>query len=663
MKRLKFLAFLFSLIFIFFGIITINDYGVSWDEPEHFFRGQGYLQYFLKGRNDFSDLSQYDLERARNDRSYHERSYYQHDSYTAEVWFTQDRGHPPVNDILAAFFNKVFYQWTGLLGDFQSYHLFNVVVSGVLVGVVFLFAAQTFGVWAGIFAVISLATYPLFFAESHFNIKDPAQASFFLLSIYLFWKSVNTKKHKFIFFSSLCAGFALGVKFNVLFLPFVIAPWLIFVLSKDKLVREFIFKRETLLLLLAFPLVMFGILFISWPFLWQDIIGNTISVFSYYKELGTEESFSLSPFLNWNFYAAKWILYTTPPIVLVFFFVGLLLSWKKIKENNSVILLWILLFVVSVGRVSFPNTSIYGGVRQIMEYIPAMALLSGVGFSYVAKRFKNITVIIFIIVITVIAIIPISRLHPNQNVYFNSLIGGLSGAVKSGIPYAGNSYGNAYYQIVNWLNQNAQHGARVSLIQGTSLNIPTITLRPDIDFSNSYWSGINREGEYLVEVIFNGNLNLYPYAWGYVETFLEPVYEVKVDNVPIAKVWKNDLVHTKPEFQKTEIMYQGMVNQDVREDTTLIDFGEDVILTRLLINFADDQCVIGETLVYTSIDGEVWQEELETIPVQQVAFNQIEKKVDQVFFFPGRNARFIKFAEQDSECIKNSDFKLYILDQ
>ena len=110
-------------------------------------------------------------------------------------------------------------------------------------------------------------------------------------------------------------------------------------------------------------------------------------------------------------------------------------------------------------------------------------------------------------------------------------------AVQRNIPYWGNSFGNAYFQAAQWLNNNAEQNARIALVQGTMTNIPTIQLRQDIDFSNLNWSGIFQKGEYMVELTHNDPVRLYPYGWDYIETFLTPVHEVSVDGVALAKIW------------------------------------------------------------------------------------------------------------------------------
>jgi hypothetical protein len=77
-------------------------------------------------------------------------------------------------------------------------------------------------------------------------------------------------------------------------------------------------------------------------------------------------------------------------------------------------------------------------------------------------------------------------IHPNENVYFNVLTKGLGGAKEAGIPYAGNSYGSAYRQGVNWINENVEEGGKVVIADGLIPNIPSFWFRSDLEYNNSF---------------------------------------------------------------------------------------------------------------------------------------------------------------------------------
>jgi len=83
----------------------------------------------------------------------------------------------------------------------------------------------------------------------------------------------------------------------------------------------------------------------------------------------------------------------------------------------------------------------------------------------------------------------------------------------------------AYKQAAEWLNENVTEPSRLAMAQSVERSMPRLYLSEKIVFSNTYWSGFDRRGEYLMELTHNNNKFAYPAVWDYVETVLEPVYE------------------------------------------------------------------------------------------------------------------------------------------
>ena len=574
------------LIFFTQGIWGLSDYGINWDEPVHYIRGQAYLRYLLTGKTDYSDLPKlkshypkflgYDLpsEVILEDDKTIRRSIYQYDSeYRGTFqWFLQnDSGHPPLNGILASFFNYIFYQKLGIMGDIESYHVFVILTGSLLVASTFLFVSYYFGIFAGIIATLSLALYPLFFSESHFNIKDPVEAAFYSLTLFAFYVGIVKGKWKWVIISGIFAGFALGTKFNIVFAGLTLVVWLTIYYWRSIKRLAWPFSKPLTASLVLFPCIALAILYISWPYLWQNPIHNLLNIFNYYKSIGsisyqTDTSFV---FLGFNTYAIQWIVYATPLVILFLTFFGIIYTFTKgLKEKGKTSLLVLIWFIVPIARVTMPNAGIYGGVRQIMEFIPAMAILSGLGANYIVillngyivkrlKQFNNSTIqqfpskttLLILQAICILAFLPITlkliSIHPNENVYLNPLIGGLKGAKERNFADWGVTLGTTYQQGVEWLNEKAEKNANVSLVKGLHSNIPRTTLREDINLHNRYYSGENKKGEYIIEVTdYRWIIDIPKEKRIYLDT-LSPVYEVKVDNVAILKIWKNDVWNTE----------------------------------------------------------------------------------------------------------------------
>ena len=648
------------LIYLILGLLTISNYGISWDEPEHFHRGQAYLNYFLTGEKTYASLPSYDLKRAQFEKNYHERSIYQTDSLDFNYWIENDGDHPVLSDILASLSNYIFYQKVGILGDIEAYHLFELFMSAIAVAAVFYFGSIVFNLWTGLFAAVFFGTYPIFWSESHFNIKDPVETSFFILTIIFFWKAVVVKRARLLLYSSVFAGFALATKFNILFLPFILGPWLFFrqIFIDSSTLKSLISKRF-LLAFLVYPLIMFGLFAISWPYIWQDPVGNTIDVFKYYGKIGFESSRQQLIFNIINPFAIKWLIYTVIPLTL-FFFIVAFIKPRFNKLQKDVFMLLIIWFAVPIARVSFPGTTIYGGVRQIMEFIPAFVLIAGYGaynfilkIEYLFKLKENIILrIIFLGLVLFFLVTVLLRIHPNENVYFNSISGGLKINYEKNFPSAGLSLGNAYHQGVKWINENADKNSKLALIQGTSVNVPAYLVRPDISYSNYHWTGINRGGEYLMELTHIYDVRVYHYAWEYVEKMLEPVYQVEVDGVPILKIWKNDFDNTKKEFQKNEKIYNNSIKIEKIVNSILLEFNDEILLSRLVLKYVpNSECLpVKSGRVYTSINKKDWKEEKDPVPYDQLGRKEEIEENSFRYMFAGVNAKYIRIEFEPLSC-------------
>ncbi|OGG24486.1 hypothetical protein A3A79_04860 [Candidatus Gottesmanbacteria bacterium RIFCSPLOWO2_01_FULL_43_11b] len=584
MKKLyRILAGLLVGGYFLISVVTLPRYGVNWDEVNHSTRGQAYIYFFLTGKK------QYDQSLFAQGNRY---SLYQIPGYDFNHQIKKEGGHPPLSDILSSLFNYIFYQKLEWLGDIEAYHLYGVVLTGVFAGFIYLWVEGIYGGFPGLVSLLALLTYPLFYGESHFNVqKDIPEAAYLTMCALVFYTAFIRKSTRLMILTGILAGLALGTKLNVLFLVPVVILWVL-LLGIRKSINLFKLK------LFLIPVIAFVIYYISWPWLWLDPIGNITKSLGYYQMMGivSEPALPTSYYiLGLNTYAIQWVLYTTPLITLFLSCAGI---WWVIrhggKEKSKTGFYILLLFIVPVVRVSFPLTSIYGGVRQIMEYIPPLAILAGIGAKFLTDKFKKYG--FFPQVLIIILFVPITAkmisMHPNESIYFNPIIGGLKGAAERNIPGWGNSLGSTYRQGLRWLNANAEEKSKLSTIFELRSNIPPIDIRSDFDFQNRYRSGIYRDGEYVIGVTHNGTQES-SYYRKYLDRFLDPVYEVRVEGVAILKVWKNDLAHTKKEYMIPDKVISNVVVTP-RGRSLLIDLGAVYQLTQLNLFFSPNECSMEE---------------------------------------------------------------------
>ncbi|QQG43493.1 MAG: glycosyltransferase family 39 protein [Candidatus Daviesbacteria bacterium] len=689
MKKLTLLICLFVFIL---GLVTLPHYGINWDTINHLPRGQAYLHYFLTGRKDYNDLPSFQkyyqnpetlrIDADKDISDITKRSYYQNDSVTFETYMKIDGdGHPPISDILSAGFNLILFQKLHLINDVDSYRVYGVLLASLLVGLVFFWTSKIYGKFAGFVAALSLITYPLFFSEMHFNTeKDIPESFYWSLFLFLIWYGVKILKAKWILFSGLVFGLGLGTKFNILFSSLVIAPWFLVlalgksieykknILNKINAFLKISSNRRFVISLFLVPLVGFVIFLATWPYLWQDFEYGLWRVFNFYKTIGLTVNVNrdfLGP-LGANTYPLLWIISTTPPLTLLLSLIGFIFALIKIKsEKDKVSLLILLWLLVPILRVIWPGATIYGGVRQIMEYIPALAILSGLGASFLTRwRYKKV-ISILILLAFIPVVIRLVQIHPNENVYFNFLTGGLSGAKEKQIPSWGNSFGSAYRQGVVWLNKNAPPNAEADFVYELMPNIPLIWVRPDILFHNSRRSGPLRRGDYAMTLTYDGVINR-SYYDKYLEQQVNPVYETQVDGVAILKIWENDTAHTKEGFKNQKLIedvsvkrLNGMIDIDLKIPAALsyLEAFYNSSITRIsssaydLVNCQD----LKYGVVSISLDGSKEIELGDKLPTGQIAvYGEQPKDGRFVYSFLGERARYIRLKLSPSDaCLFN----------
>lgn len=685
-KRFSFL--LVPILFLFVSLATIYDYGMNWDSPVHFARGQAYLRYILTGKSDYNDNPKF----CTNSENLNSRV----DSQTGEVcdrrrkirvseyesnlldfnsWVSKGTyGHPAFSDIMIAASNSVFFKALGWVEDIDSYHLYSLFVTFLLALTVSHWAKNTFGNFSAVIAALTVYTFPLLFAEQHLNVKDPPMAAFFTISLYFFWLGITRKKSFYLIISALAGGASFGTKFNFVFAPFILLPWfVVYTITqfKEKLLAHKklldLFPKRILLALTLYPMIVFLVFFLSWPALWPDPLNSVFQVFKYYKDIG-------GPTCSYSYFTLLWLakctqtitlqyfLYTIPPFSLFLFFVGSIVSIVRFKEKNYVAFLWLSLFYFTILRVTFSITNIYGGLRQIMEFVAPMAMIVGLGAVFLRNLIAKILVKLSLVkecnkdillravsFMFILGYVPIAtvivKLHPNENVYFNFLIGGLKGAAEKDFSGYGNTYGNAYLQGVKWLNQNAEPDARLALVLGNAQNVSRGTLREDIDFSNGSRSGYNLEGEYQMLLITAQDQFNETFRYKYLSKFLDPIYDLEVDGVSLLKIWKNDKNHLKDGIKQDEIsnLIKTKFKIEKENKNIIIKLEGKQSLRALGLTFPSQECrqqMIG-VKVNISLSGDRYSQKADNID----GFTEREINgygADFVYLFPGDEAQYIK---------------------
>lgn len=588
-----------SVGFFILGVLTLSDYGINWDAPFRMMRGHTYAHFFLTGRlsGDSSFvhpipiapgefLSRYGFSEWEGIRPGVGSN--QSSKWNGNYFLNNDEGHPPLPDILGALSNTLFYQRLHIFSYISSYHIPYVFISALGVFVVTAFVFDVTGLRFGaIIAGLSLALFPQFFAESHFNMKDPLQASLFAGAVWSCYRWVKSKKLRWLITFSVFVSLALGIKWNILSLLLIVPLW--FCRMRHYISFKHIFFCCFIILLIFFS---------TWPYLWVHPIERIGGVIKLYIDLGFRPTTTqpLGFLLPLGFNSYPWVLLFSqiPEIILVLAAVGIYVLFKRDRDDRmksgSLMALW---FLIPMIRQSLPGIWFYSGIRQVAEVFPALAVLSGVGAAVSVKcagAYRRVVQITLFIAYILLAG-QLVRLHPNENAYFNTLVGGLRGAVKHGFVDWTLTYGNIYRQGVVWLNQHTEKDARVAFLNGSMFAISPLWLRPDMSISPRHFSGLAQSGEYVMMLYDPGDQHIF--AKRYIEQLLRPIHQVLVGGIPLLTIYKNDPDYSLIDMSKEESISSPGIAQYASDRGRYFstDLSRTVRLTRITIKKrSQEQC-------------------------------------------------------------------------
>ena len=174
---------------------------------------------------------------------------------------------------------------------------------------------------------------------------------------------------------------------------------------------------------------------------------------------------------------------TTPPSVLVLALIGLF-------ATGAPIFLRVFLAINVVfpqARLLMPGTRDFDGVRHFLEFYPSACALAAIGLGQCVDLMQRVRAgIPWRVLLPVAALAPgvlgVASTYPYGTCYFNSLVGGLAGAQKAGVPQATDYWAASYWHGAAWLSEHAEPnaGLYVPIAEQVAQVIAPVRLRPDI---------------------------------------------------------------------------------------------------------------------------------------------------------------------------------------
>ena len=447
---------------ILIGFFIFRDYGTSWDEP-YFYSYADALGYAYSPANWFR--ADFDLN----------------NSYGASGEDHKTRG--PAYLFLA----RSFVYGLEALGpdSAAAWHLVNFLFFQLGIYFLYCISMRWMSRHSAFATALLFSTQPLLWGHAFINPKDPPFLTFFLGAIFFGFKMVDSIErntpHKMA--AIVVAALFLGVATSIR----VLGP-----LAGLLVVIYFIARLEVPARwnewkwILGYGLIALLVMFLTWPYLWENPIANFISVF----QLMSDNPTNLSVLFNGQAYRAGELPLRYLPFMLtttltepvwILFFIGLIVDlWRTFagpprhyvgdkfgtsaQISLALILAWLLIIVA---YVLLRRPAMYDGFRHFLFILPPVFIFIGSAFSFLSEIISSLAKNriasrwLYTGLVTVLitpGVIGMFRLHPYEYTYYNSFIGGTDGAFRN---YETDYWLTCYKDAVQRLNNKTSKPARL----------------------------------------------------------------------------------------------------------------------------------------------------------------------------------------------------------
>lgn len=392
--------------------LTLDDYGLTWDEPYYFLSQEHQRAWFQLLRESPAEaLSAEAVARGWRFDPYH-------------------NPHPP--------FYKLAANLTGwLAGDrlhpFEAYRLapalFFAAAGAALFALVrqmgrsALEAAAAVGLWA---------TVPRVFAHAHFAATETPMTFFAVASAACFWAAREHPRRGVAL--GLVLGAAFATKFTALLLPVPLALWAL-------LER----RRQSLLALLVAGLVALPVAVALTPYWWHDPLAG---ILEHVRVSTSRAGHTPIGVVYWGRHYDFTAPFTQPLVMLAIatplsFWVPALGAaahtlFHRLRDRATALLLFSA--AVPVAAVMLPSAPTHDGVRMFVTALPFIAALGARGLwllgAALARRLRRSGEVLVAALAGVAVLaqgLALAAIHPYELSYYNELVGGLRGAERRGM--------------------------------------------------------------------------------------------------------------------------------------------------------------------------------------------------------------------------------------
>jgi 4-amino-4-deoxy-L-arabinose transferase-like glycosyltransferase len=428
----SFSLFALLAIALLIGILTLTQYGESWDEPTIY----NYSDYAINAYHFL--FHPQGLPNFPFDLNYYGPAYFM------------------LANLLARFWMMVIPSCTIV----NAWHLVYFLTFLAAALIVYLFAKRWMSQWAAFGVALLFLTQPLLWGHAFMNPKDTPFMTFFLASIYLGFCMVDApagSRRQIILI--LAAGLILGSTISIRAIgPLAGLFVLIYALAKNRL--------KAISFVLPYFLLAAVISFLTWPFLWKAPLVNYFASVHYMSQFPFTKNVLFwgqryaADQLPRSFFPTILALQLTEPLLILSFagVVIMVLSLRR-KENLEAMILFLAWFFLPAIAIVISNSTLYDNARQLYFLFPPLFFAAGFALDFAFKYIKASPPRVAILLIMILpGIYPAIRLHPYEYVYYNSFVRGTGGAYRQ---FEMDYWGTSIQEAMGYLDANAPQEAGV----------------------------------------------------------------------------------------------------------------------------------------------------------------------------------------------------------
>ena len=451
-------AILVALAFFVVGLLTLEDYGITWDEEESYRAGMANLHLIGNALRGESVVWPW------------------HELYGYQFLFDTFRGAVALG----------LNHWLWKPGAIYGFHLFNLLLATAILLLVFLIGRKVSGEPAtGWLAAAVLALHPKFVAHSQANPKDLIGVFVITLCVWLMERAARSGGWRPLIALGAGLGFALANHIASLVLYPLAGLWL---LLANGVKQAGSFLRVAVVWLVSLPVA-----FLCWPWLWADPGHRILNIMDHIRRF--------SPRLHvlylgriydphsvpWHYSLVSFVV-ATPLLLIGAMAAGTVRFTEKTPEIRRLVVL-ALLWAGFVFGAEALGTAHYDGVRHVLAALPALALLAGAGLSWTGRglwrlfrdRRYGLAAGFAVVLVGALShtLIQLAALHPYHDAYLNEAVRAAVGP-RAEDTFELEYWGFTYKEASKWLNANAPQGAVISIPMAVHAMAPWLRrdLRP-----------------------------------------------------------------------------------------------------------------------------------------------------------------------------------------